>query len=316
MIWIAQDAHANNLFENNVFYQSGGINTPNISGGGTTFKNNAWYGGIAGVAAGLGDVLLNPGFVNAGGITAADYKLAATSPLIGRGADTPVVTTDYFGVARTSSYDIGAQEYSSASAPAPVAPGVPSNVSGSAAGTTVTINWAASTGSVKNYMMYRNGVALGTTASTTWTDTAMAASTTYTYAVSAVGTNALESARSAAVNVTTAALAPAPAPAPAPGGDTQAPTVPLPFSSAATTTSSVTLTWGKSFDNIGVVAYNLYRGGVLIARVTGQSYVSGGLAAGTRYSFALEAVDAAGNKSARVTANASTATAAAKRRAS
>jgi chitodextrinase len=144
----------------------------------------------------------------------------------------------------------------------------------------------------------------------------MAASTTYTYAVSAVGTNALESARSAAVNVTTAALAPAPAPAPAPGGDTQAPTVPLPFSSAATTTSSVTLTWGKSFDNIGVVAYNLYRGGVLIARVTGQSYVSGGLAAGTRYSFALEAVDAAGNKSARVTANASTATAAAKRRAS
>jgi parallel beta-helix repeat protein len=314
MIWIAQDAHANNLFENNVFYQNGGVNTPNIEGGGTTFKNNAWYGGIAGVAAGLGDVLLNPGFVNAGGYSAADYKLNATSPLIGRGADTTVVTTDYFGVARTSAYDIGAQEYSSSSAPAPTAPGVPSNVTGSASGTTITVNWAASTGSVKNYMMYRNGVALGTTASTAWTDTAMAASTTYTYAVSAIGTNTLESARSATVAVST--VADSPAPPPPSGADTQAPTVPLPFSSAAKTTSSITLTWGKSFDNVGVTMYVLYRNNIAIARITTQSYIDGGLTAGTRYSYALEALDAAGNKSPRVTATASTVSTTAKRRAS
>ncbi|MBV8518217.1 MAG: right-handed parallel beta-helix repeat-containing protein [Acidobacteria bacterium] len=311
MIWIAQDAHANNLFVNNVFYQNGGVNTPNIEGAGTTFKNNAWYGGIAGVAAGIGDVLLNPGFVNPGGVTAADYKLTSTSPLIGRGADVATVTNDYFGVARTSSYDIGAQEFSSASAPAPVAPSVPVNVTGSASGTTVTINWSASTGSVKNYTMYRNGVALGTTASTTWVDTGLASAATYSYAVSAIGTNGLESARSATVAVATVASAPNPG-----TGDVQAPTIPLPFSPAAVTTTSISLSWGKSFDNVGIAAYVLYRNGVQIARITTQSYVDTGLLSGTRYTYALEAVDGSGNTSPRASTYGTTKTAAAKRRAS
>lgn len=61
---------------------------------------------------------VDPLFVNAGGLTAADYKLQSGSPMIGTGLDLSqfsisVGVRDYFGntIPQNSNYDIGAHEY-------------------------------------------------------------------------------------------------------------------------------------------------------------------------------------------------------------
>jgi chitodextrinase len=59
--------------------------------------------------------------------------------------------------------------------------------------------------------------------------------------------------------------------------------------------SSITLAWTASTDNVGVTGYNVYRGGTLVTTVTGTAYTDTGLAAATAYSYAVRARDAAGN---------------------
>ncbi|MBZ9750268.1 fibronectin type III domain-containing protein [Deinococcus sp. HMF7604] len=81
------------------------------------------------------------------------------------------------------------------------------------------------------------------------------------------------------------------------GGDTAAPTTPGTLNSPAKTSSSVSLTWGASTDNVGVARYEVLRGGTLVGTPTGTSFTVTGLAASTAYSFQVRAVDAAGNGS-------------------
>ncbi|MFD0527655.1 fibronectin type III domain-containing protein [Kitasatospora arboriphila] len=80
--------------------------------------------------------------------------------------------------------------------------------------------------------------------------------------------------------------------------DPQPPTAPGTPTVTGTTSSSVSLTWGASTDNVGVVAYDVYNGGTIAATVTGTSATVGGLAADTSYTFTVKARDAAGNASA------------------
>lgn len=70
----------------------------------------------------------------------------------------------------------------------------------------VQLSWAASTDAVgvTGYRVYRNGVAIGTTASTSFTDTNFVANTTYSYSVSAYDAANNESAQSTTVPITTA----------------------------------------------------------------------------------------------------------------
>ncbi|MCT9930253.1 glycosyl hydrolase family 18 protein [Planotetraspora sp. A-T 1434] len=65
-----------------------------------------------------------------------------------------------------------------------------------------------------------------------------------------------------------------------------------------TTTSSVSLSWGASTDNVGVTAYDVYRGSTLLNTVSGTTYTDTGLAASTSYTYTVKAKDAAGNVSA------------------
>lgn len=81
-------------------------------------------------------------------------------------------------------------------------------------------------------------------------------------------------------------------------GDTQAPTAPTSAAVMATTTSSITLGWSASTDNVGVTGYDVYRGGTYVGTTTSTTYTDSGLAAGTSYSYAVKAKDAAGNVSA------------------
>jgi chitodextrinase len=89
------------------------------------------------------------------------------------------------------------------------------------------------------------------------------------------------------------------APVTPPQGDTTAPTAPSGLAVGGQTQSSVTLTWSPSSDNVGVTGYGRYRDGSLVASGTGTSYTFTGLACGTSYTLAVDAYDAAGNRSAR-----------------
>jgi chitodextrinase len=84
--------------------------------------------------------------------------------------------------------------------------------------------------------------------------------------------------------------------------DTQAPTVPTGLSASNVTSSSFTLTWTASTDNVGVTGYDVYRGTTLVGSPTTTSFSVTGLSASTAYSMTVRAKDAAGNVSAASTA--------------
>ncbi|MFJ4782505.1 carbohydrate binding domain-containing protein [Streptomyces sp. NPDC088794] len=85
-----------------------------------------------------------------------------------------------------------------------------------------------------------------------------------------------------------------------PGGsnDTQAPTTPGALSSTGKTSSSVSLKWNASTDNVGVTAYDIYAGSSQVLSVSGTTATVSGLSPSTAYTFTVRARDAAGNSSA------------------
>jgi len=80
-------------------------------------------------------------------------------------------------------------------------------------------------------------------------------------------------------------------------GDTTPPSAPTGLSSTGSTSSSVSLTWNASSDNVGVTGYDVYRDGTVATTSTGTSATVGGLSPSTAYSFTVKARDAAGNTS-------------------
>jgi chitinase len=81
------------------------------------------------------------------------------------------------------------------------------------------------------------------------------------------------------------------------GGDTTPPSVPGSLRVTGTTSSSVSLAWNASTDNVGVTGYDVYRGATKVATATGTSYTDSGLASGTTYTYTVRARDGAGNVS-------------------
>ncbi|MFJ2240523.1 carbohydrate binding domain-containing protein [Streptomyces sp. NPDC087859] len=82
------------------------------------------------------------------------------------------------------------------------------------------------------------------------------------------------------------------------GSDTQAPTAPASLRSTGKTSSSVSLAWNASTDNVGVTAYDIYSGSNQVLSVSGTSATVSGLSGSTAYTFTVRARDAAGNSSA------------------
>lgn len=82
------------------------------------------------------------------------------------------------------------------------------------------------------------------------------------------------------------------------GADTTAPTTPGGLTSTGKTSSSVSLSWSASTDNVGVTGYDVYQGGTKVATSTTTGATVGGLAASTSYAFTVRARDLAGNTSA------------------
>ncbi|MDG6105812.1 DUF4832 domain-containing protein [Dactylosporangium aurantiacum] len=78
------------------------------------------------------------------------------------------------------------------------------------------------------------------------------------------------------------------------GGDTTAPSAPSGLTSPAKTSTSVSLSWTASTDNVAVTGYRVLRGGTQV----GTTYTDSGLTASTAYTYTVRAYDAAGNVSA------------------
>jgi chitinase len=153
----------------------------------------------------------------------------------------------------------------------------------------VSLAWTASTDNVgvTGYQVFRNGAQVGTSTTTSFTDSGLNASTAYSYTVKATDAAGNVSAASSALSVTTSA-----------SSDTTPPSAPASLTSPSHTSSSVALSWGASTDNVGVTGYQVFRNSALVTTVTGTSYTDAGLTASTAYSYFVKARDAAGNLSA------------------
>ena len=178
-------------------------------------------------------------------------------------------------------------------------PSTPSGLSATAASSSrIDLAWTASTDNVQvaGYRIFRNGVQIGTSSSTSFAATGLAAGTTYNFIV-----RAYDAAGNVSANSNTASATTLPPP---PAGDTTAPSAPTGLAGTAVSTSRINLTWNAATDNVGVTGYRIFRNGTQIGTSSSTSFAATGLATGTTYNFIVRAYDAAGN----VSGNSSTAT--------
>jgi chitodextrinase len=169
------------------------------------------------------------------------------------------------------------------------APSTPTGLSGSAfSPSQINLGWTASTDNVAvtGYRLYRNGVLLATLGNViTYQSTGLSASTSYSYTVQAFDGAGNASAQSAAVIVTTPAVA-----------DVVAPSTPAGLVATAVSASRINLSWSASTDNVAVTGYRVFRNGALLISLGNvTAYQDSLLAAGTTYVYTVRAVDAAGN---------------------
>ena len=158
--------------------------------------------------------------------------------------------------------------------------------------TQITLNWNASSDNVgvTGYSRYRNGTLISSGTGTSFSFTGLTCGTSYTLAVDAYDAAGNRSTRPS-VSASTSACSPAP--------DTQAPTAPAGLAASGQTQTQITLSWNASTDNVGVTGYSRYQNGTLVSSGTGTSFNFTGLTCGTSYTLAVDAYDAAGNRSTR-----------------
>ena len=165
--------------------------------------------------------------------------------------------------------------------------------------TQITLNWNASSDNVgvTGYSRYRNGTLISSGTGTSFSFTGLTCGTSYTLAVDAYDAAGNRSTRPS-ISASTSACSPAP--------DTQAPTAPAGLAASGQTQTQITLNWNASSDNVGVTGYSRYQNGTLVSGGTGTSFNFTGLTCGTSYTLAVDAYDAAGNRSTRPSISAST----------
>jgi chitinase len=132
----------------------------------------------------------------------------------------------------------------------------------------------------------RGGAAPAGAAATSFTVTGLAPDTSFTFTVLARDAAGNVSAASNQVTARTQL-----------GADTQAPTAPANLRVAMGASTSVTLVWDASTDNVGVVQYEVLQNGVSVGGGSLTNLTVTGLAPGTSFTFRVRARDAAGNVS-------------------
>ncbi len=167
----------------------------------------------------------------------------------------------------------------------PSAPGVPLLTLSSSF---VSVAWAASTDdvAVTGYLVYRDGVSIGTASTTTLLDQTPRAGASHTYTVAATDAAGHLSAASEPSVIDVPDVIPPTMP-----GGLAGVTSPLPW--------SVTLTWTASVDNVRVSAYHVYRDGVLIATTPATAWTDVDMPRVGAATYEVGATDAAGFESLR-----------------
>ncbi|MGI8886634.1 MAG: fibronectin type III domain-containing protein [Gaiellaceae bacterium] len=184
-----------------------------------------------------------------------------------------------------------------ACAPDGQAPTAPTGVVASArTATSIALTWSASRDNVAvvGYGLYRGGALTGTSPTTTGIFSGLTCNTNYTLAVDAFDLAGNRSGKTTVLVATTECP------------DTSAPSSPTGLAVSDVTTSSLTLRWNASSDNVGVTGYDVARNGTKMESTASTTSSQTGLACGTSYWFGVEALDAAGNRSPRVSVNATT----------
>jgi uncharacterized repeat protein (TIGR01451 family) len=175
-------------------------------------------------------------------------------------------------------------------APDTTAPSTPTNLSATVISySQINLSWAASTDNVgvAGYRVFRNGVQVGVTSTTAYSDTGLAAATTYAYAVAAYDAAQNTSPLSQQVSATTAAAS-----------DTTPPSAPSNLVSSGVTSNSVTVSWTASTDNVSVAGYRVLRNGAQVGTSVQTTYTDTGVSPSTTYIYTVVAYDAANNASA------------------
>ncbi len=275
---------ANGYFRNNIIYSS------NIGGSVQYYAHsyNTYYNSSGPTET--GGLTSDPLFTD---VANNNYTLKSGSPAINSGANLGY-TSDFLGNPIEGTPDRGAFEYASGGTTPPsvslTAPAAGATVSGSA---TISATASDNTG-VASVDFRVDGATIATDStspySVSWNTTSASNGSHALTAVArdAAGNQTTSSAVSVTVNNTTTP----------PPGDTTAPSVPTGLSASAVSSSQINLSWSASTDNVGVTGYDVYRGGTLLASVTGTSWENTGLTANTAYSYQVRAKDAAGNVSA------------------
>jgi chitodextrinase len=206
--------------------------------------------------------------------------------------------------------------------PTPTGPTPPADLrTTSVTQTAVKLAWGDSTaaGGMSGYQVLRDGTKIGEGPGTlggytnTWNDSGRKCGTKYTYSVAgvdkagAVGSPATLSVTTATCDQSAPPPPPSsPPPPPANTNDTTAPSKPLNVSASTRTATSIALTWQPSTDDVAVTGYGVYRGGSRVATPTAAAWIFSGLTCNTSYTLAVDAVDAAGNRSQQATVMVST----------
>jgi hypothetical protein len=186
--------------------------------------------------------------------------------------------------------------------PDATAPSTPTGVSAAATScSAMFVVWSSSTDTggagLFGYRLYRNGafVRQVVAPATSTVDTGLAASSVYSYAVSAIDEVGNESARSMTASANTPACP-----------DTTPPATPAALTATPSSCTQVSLSWSGSTDTggSGLRGYNVFRNGGFVKQVLAPATAAAdaGLTPQAAYGYAVSAVDNSGNESARTTA--------------
>jgi chitodextrinase len=206
------------------------------------------------------------------------------------------VTGSTYLPANTSSWILGRLSTAQVTSTSPqTVPGyllsTPPNLTATAvAAKQVNLTWSAASDvggvGLAGYHVYRGGTLIGSSASTSYSDTTTVAFTAYTYTVAAYDNTGNVSLQSNSASVTTPAY--------------PLPSAPTGLSATATGQTTVQLAWtqGPDAGGPGISGYKVYRAGTQIGTSATTGFTDSTAVASTAYTYTIAEYDTSGNTSA------------------
>jgi hypothetical protein len=232
-----------------------------------------------------------------GGTTANPTTLLGTTTGTSYSNTGLAASTTYYYVVKATDADgssAASTQVSAKTQAAPVAPAAPTSLTATAVSSSqINLLWTASTTTGATYLVFQNGVQIGTATGTTYSVTGLAASTTYSFTVKATN-SAGTSAAAGPVSATTQAAACSAVPA-----------APTNLNATASSSTAIGLTWSAvtAPTNCTISSYSIYGGTTanpttLLGTTTGTSYSNTNLTSSTTYYYVVKATDADGSSAA------------------